>query len=86
MMFKCDMCGECCRNIRLSKLYEELDDGTGKCRYLDGNRCSIYENRPLMCRVDECYDKFFSGQMTKEEYYRLNYEVCDRLKAAHHKD
>lgn len=79
-MFKCDMCGECCRNIQLSPIYSELDDGSGKCRYLDGNKCSIYNVRPLICRVDECYDVFFGKAMTKEEYYRLNYEVCEKLK------
>ena len=79
-MFKCDMCGECCRNIRLSPIYNDLDDGSGKCRYLDRNKCSIYDSRPLLCRVIESFDAFFSNVMTKEEYYRLNYEVCEKLK------
>lgn len=79
-MFDCDKCGECCRNIRLSPIYAELDDGTGKCRYLSGNICSIYENRPLLCRIDECYEVYFSEELSKEEYYRLNHEVCDKLK------
>ena len=79
-MFKCEICGECCRNIRLSPLYSDLDDGTGACRYLDGNKCSIYVTRPLLCRVDESYEAFFSKIMAKEEYYRLNYEACEKLK------
>lgn len=79
-MFNCDMCGKCCQNLRLSPLYSELDNGTGKCRYLEGNLCSIYETRPLLCRIDESYDAFFKGKMTKEEYYRLNYEACEKLK------
>ena len=49
-MFYCDRCGACCRNLRKSKLYAELDRGDGTCRYLAGNLCSIYENRPLLCR------------------------------------
>lgn len=80
MMFKCDMCGECCRNLSFSEIYSDLDDGTGKCRYLVGNKCSIYNDRPLKCRIDDCYEEYFSGQMTKEEYYRLNHEICDKLK------
>ena len=80
MSFKCDMCGECCRNLKLSDIYRELDDGTGKCRYLDGNKCSIYEKRPLICRVDDAYDALFRDTMTKEKYYELNYEACDILK------
>lgn len=85
MMFKCDMCGECCRNLLMSELYSDLDDGTGKCRYLEGNKCRIYSERPLKCRIDDCYNEFFSEQMTKEEYYRLNYEVCDKLKSLRRK-
>lgn len=80
MMFKCDMCGKCCQNIGLSPIYAELDDGNGVCKYLKGNLCSIYSDRPLLCRVDESYEAYFKDTMTKEEYYRLNYEVCDRLK------
>lgn len=80
MMFKCDQCGACCRNVNLSSLYEMLDRGDGVCKYLSGNLCTIYENRPLLCRIDESYTAFFSGSINKEEYYRLNYEVCDKLK------
>ncbi|GAA6385800.1 hypothetical protein LAWASA_3228 [Lawsonibacter asaccharolyticus] len=79
-MFYCDRCGACCRNLRKSKLYAELDRGDGTCRYLAGNLCSIYENRPLLCRVDECYHLFFQEMMTYEEYIRLNKEACKLLK------
>ena len=79
-MFKCNKCGECCRHLNMSRLYDELNDGTGKCKYLSGNLCSIYDNRPLLCRVDECYDLFFSDKMTREEYYELNYIWCGRLR------
>lgn len=79
-MFECDMCGKCCRNIGLSPIYAELDNGSGVCRFLDGNLCSIYNDRPLLCRVDESYEVYFKDKITREEYYRLNYEVCDRLK------
>ena len=54
-MFHCDKCGICCRSLRRSPLYRELDRGDGVCRYLDGNLCSIYATRPLLCRVDESY-------------------------------
>ena len=80
MMFPCDKCGACCRNIDLSSLYVELDRGDGVCRYLFENLCSIYDERPLLCRVDESYEKIFAGRMSKEEYYRLNHVACDKLK------
>lgn len=79
-MFKCDQCGRCCRNLNKSELYTALDRGDGVCIYLDGNKCSIYNERPLLCRVDECYDVYFKDAMAKDEYYKLNYEACDKLK------
>ena len=79
-MFICDKCGECCRNLDKSNLYAELDGGDGVCKYLDKDLCSIYENRPLLCRVDESYTAFFENSMPIDEYYRLNYEACDKMK------
>lgn len=80
MMFQCDKCGACCRNLNLSPLYAELDRGDGICKYLSGNLCTIYKERPILCRIDESYYAFFANSISKEEYYRLNYEACDKLK------
>ncbi len=79
-MFKCDKCGLCCSYLKKSELYKDLDRGDGVCKFLKENLCSIYETRPLLCRVDECYDIFFSSQMTKEDFYKLNYKGCKVLK------
>ena len=27
MMFKCDMCGQCCRHLDRSEIYKEIDRG-----------------------------------------------------------
>ena len=79
-MFKCDKCGECCRNLQLSSIYAVLDRGDGVCKYLEGNLCSIYDSRHLECRVDDAYEELFSKSMTKAQYYQLNYESCRLLK------
>lgn len=79
-MFNCDKCGECCRHIKGIPLYKDLDRGDGVCKYLHENLCSIYEERPLKCRVDDCYELFFKMQMTKEEFYQINYRICKQLK------
>lgn len=79
-MFKCDMCGQCCRNVDKSSIYTELDRGDGVCKYLNGNICSIYDDRPLVCRIDESYWTFFKEDFSLEEYYNLNYEMCKKLK------
>jgi len=79
-MFNCDKCGACCRNLEQSVVYKELDRGDGICKYLNGNICSVYERRPLLCRIDECYEHFFKETLSLEDYYKLNYQACDKLK------
>lgn len=79
-MFHCDHCGCCCRHLEKSAIYASLNRGDGVCKYLKGNDCSIYENRPLLCRVDESYKQLFWQFITKEEYYHLNKLACEKLK------
>ncbi len=79
-MFHCEKCGSCCRHIDLSPLYQELDRGDGICKYLSGNLCSIYEKRPLLCRVDASYDIFFHNLMEKDTYYQYNYGFCKEFR------
>lgn len=79
--FQCDQCGLCCIGLDKKKITAELHDGDGICRHLDRDtmRCSIYETRPVFCRVDEYYDRCLSDKMSREEYLALTYEAC-RLK------
>lgn len=80
-MFPCEKCGECCRNVGkvFFSRHMALDDGT--CKYLDKetNLCTIYNERPDFCRVDEFYEKNFADIMTREEFYRLNKKICLQL-------
>ncbi len=83
LSFKCDKCGLCCRSLReFGSLYSDLDDGSGCCRYLDQetNLCSIYETRPLKCRVEEGYPASFSG-IPYEVYIKGTIKGCQMLKA-----
>lgn len=78
-MFPCNKCGACCRNLNRSPLYDEMHNGDGICRYLKGNLCSIYQDRPLICRIDDAYRAFFKKEMTLEEYYERNKKACEML-------
>lgn len=80
MMFNCDKCGKCCRHLNLSTMFADLDRGDGICKYLDGKLCSIYDQRPLKCRIDESYQTFFKDSMSLDEFYHLNYEMCKIIK------
>lgn len=81
-MFKCDCCGLCCINLNMSEIYSDLDRGDGSCIHFDINSklCSVYENRPDKCNVDKMYHIYYKSTMTKEEYYKLNYEACRLIK------
>ena len=79
-MFCCDKCGACCRHLNLSPMFSDLDRGDGVCKYLEGNLCSIYEQRPLKCRVDDSYKLFFEAKMSLDEFYHLNHEMCKIIK------
>ena len=76
--FPCDKCGLCCRRVNRS----ELADKDGVCKYLDetSSLCSIYERRPIFCRVDEYYERFYKDAMSLEEFYRLNLSYCREIK------
>ena len=81
-MFKCDCCGLCCMNLNKSDLYDDLNRGDGVCKYFDevSKLCSIYERRPSKCNVDKMYDILYKSEMSKKEYYELNYNICNLLK------
>ena len=72
-------CGRCNGTGQTKEKCAECD-GTGKCRFLDGNLCSIYNDRPLICRVDDAYEAYFKDVMSKDEYYQENYRTCVYLK------
>lgn len=82
--FRCTKCGLCCRSLGRNPIFREigLDRGDGICKFLDldTNLCTIYEDRPLICRVDDMYEETqLSEQMSKAEWQRLNEEVCKKL-------
>ena len=80
MMFICDKCGVCCKNLNGSEMYKKLHNGNGICKFLKDTECTIYESRPLICRVSESYNVFFKDMVSYEDYLRLTYDCCERLK------
>jgi len=80
-MFPCTVCGECCRQVRLAEETIWLDRGDGICRHFDTatSQCSIYNERPLICRIDAMFDTHYSNTMTRSEFYQLNAECCNIL-------
>jgi uncharacterized protein len=79
--FPCTSCGLCCRHISAIKELQAFNRGDGVCQFLINNKCSIYDKRPLICRIDEMYEIAFS-HLDKLEFYNLNYKACLELQKA----
>ena len=80
--FPCEMCGACCRQVGKTSLGKSLALPDDSCKFLDHekNLCTIYYERPIFCRVDECYEKFLSDKISRADYYALNKESCKKLR------
>lgn len=48
----------------------------GECEMLKDNLCSVYENRPLICNIDEFVKEF---KLKKKEFYRQNIIACNQM-------
>ncbi|MGF6989786.1 Fe-S-cluster containining protein [Lachnospiraceae bacterium PM6-15] len=80
-MFECSKCGLCCQHIDMISELSKYDSGNGRCKYLtEDNLCAIYADRPEICNVDTMYEKNFSSEMTKQEFYDKNLRGCRVLK------
>lgn len=79
--FPCNGCGSCCRLVANISETAWLDRGDSVCKYLDeqSNRCTIYSNRPLVCRVEDYYLAHLSSRIAWDDFVKVNLEVCEKL-------
>ena len=79
--FPCTACGKCCQNVDKSEQTKFLDRGDGTCYHFDENTklCLIYENRPLVCRVEQYYQTYLKEIYEWEEFVKLKLEICQKL-------
>lgn len=76
--FNCDMCGECCRHIHLVDGLKHLQT-MGICKYLKGNKCTIYHQRPDLCQYEKVYS-MCSHFISEDDFYNITLETCNQLK------
>jgi Fe-S-cluster containining protein len=55
------------------------DRGNGECRYLKNNLCTIYDERPLICNIEEMYTSYFKTIIGKNDFYLENLKACLEL-------
>ena len=74
----CNECGSCCFNVRgVDKLWRENGwlNEDGSCKFYDPwfKRCTIYKDRPDVCRME----KTCPPHMSLEEWYSYMSGICD---------
>jgi Fe-S-cluster containining protein len=91
----CSACGKCCDfdayGHRLYVTHAEMlyfsqkmggnlkSMPSGKCPYMDKNRCSVHEHRFLGCRIYGCQgDSDFQNKLTEQALSRLK-ALCDSI-------
>lgn len=76
--FPCNRCGACCRHVNKAKETQFLDRGDAVCQYYNENKklCSIYHDRPDICRVDTQYKLNYSKHYSWNEFIALNSIAC----------
>lgn len=86
--FPCTGCGACCKQVHLAPETRYLDRGDGACRHFDdaAKSCTIYAQRPAVCRVDSYYDAHYAGLLDWEAFIALNLAACARLLAMEGED
>lgn len=79
-MFICDKCGLCCKHLPNIDLVHSIRKDDGQCIFLsEEGLCTIYNQRPVFCRVDEGYN-LLQDRFSLQEYYEINYKICQKLK------
>jgi len=80
-MFPCTKCGLCCQNISNIPELKDFDLGNGICKHFNliTNSCKIYSTRPLICKIDEMYEKKYYEEFTRKNFYILNAKACNSM-------
>lgn len=53
---------------------------TGACEKLDEDgKCTVYENRPLVCSIPRMFQKFQKKKMTRKQYYLSEAKICNSM-------
>lgn len=77
--FKCSRCGRCCaRAVDADVGLPVRTDGSCVHWDPDTRLCTIYDERPWICRVDDIYAAYFT-HMSQDEFNKLTHQACIAL-------
>jgi|TARA_R110000824_G_scaffold9137_2_gene41142 Fe-S-cluster containining protein len=79
MKFLCSQCGLCCKLAGFLKSTKDVlpINKDGSCSNLIDNKCSIYEDRPDICRVEKMISN--KDNLSRKDYYIKSTKVCHTL-------
>ena len=79
--FACTRCGLCCHHAGDVSDFPEPVDADGVCARYDrtARLCTIYEHRPLVCRVADLRPE----GVTEVDWFAANEAACRRLAEIH---
>lgn len=46
----------------------------------EDNLCTVYHDRPLICRIDDYYDKYKKDKTTREQFHEEVHQACVKLR------
>lgn len=75
----CESCGaQCCKNWNIARFDPSMSDENGVCIYLDKNTnlCTIYDDRPIFCRVYQYFT-----QVSNMPFEQMTYHAKQGCKA-----
>jgi len=70
------MCGACCKRAATHPAFPLATNPDGSCMHLVDNKCSIYDTRPLVCRIKE-YGQSIGKQ--GDEWIKANIRACNEI-------
>lgn len=55
----------------------------GSCSKLNGDICSVYETRPVICNTEAMYTKYWSQVMSEKDFHTHSKVTCLKLQGGH---
>ena len=79
--FPCTKCGLCCMRAGALEDFPHEVDYNGVCSKYDreNKECTIYEDRPMICRIDDYHTKYLSANIDINIWHYHNAQMCNKM-------
>lgn len=68
-------------NILLREFPFKTDNNIGTCEKLgEDGLCTVYEDRPTICRINDFYTRYKNDKQTLEQYHEEVHQACEKLR------